>query len=158
MIGTLIVTSGKVDYKYKVGENNCEDSSILNNNSQSNVYIFPREQIYNKTLDYFLEGKFTENTIITNISSDIIIKETEIDSDGYVVVNGYIKRYVNYEEDNSISKRLRSTVKFTQRLEKSIGKLPKVSVGNNIGSSYYFQNDSQLIIIMSITFNLQYEV
>lgn len=52
MIGTLIVTSGKVDYKYKVGENNCEDSSILNN-SQSNVYIFPREQIYNKTLDYF---------------------------------------------------------------------------------------------------------
>lgn len=90
MIGTLIVTSGKVDYKYKVGENNCEDSSILNN-SQSNVYIFPREQIYNKTLDYFLEGKFTENTIITNISSDIIIKETEIDSDGYVVVNGYIK-------------------------------------------------------------------
>ena len=102
-------------------------------------------------------GKF-QNTIITNISSDIIIKETEIDSDGYVVVNGYIKRYVNYEEDNSISKRLRSTVKFTQRLEKSIGKLPKVSVGNNIGSSYYFQNDSQLIIIMSITFNLQYEV
>lgn len=153
MIGTLIVTSGKVDYKYKVEENNGEDTSILNN-SQSNIYVFPREEIYNKTLDYFLEGKFTENTTITNISSDIIIKKTEIDSDGYVVVNGYI----NYKEDNLISKRLRSMVKFTQRLEKSIGKLPKVSVENNIGSSYYFQSDTQLIIIMSITFRLQYEV
>ena len=46
---------------------NGEDSAILNN-SESNIYVFPRQEIYNKTLDYFLEGKFTENTIITNIS------------------------------------------------------------------------------------------
>ena len=39
MIGTLIVTSGKVDYKYKVGENNCEVIVTSESGEQNKINI-----------------------------------------------------------------------------------------------------------------------
>lgn len=159
MIGDLVVTSGKVKYKYKVETNNADDNCILDS-SKGYIYVFPQSERYIVTLNYFIEGKLSKNSVISNITTDIIVSNKSVNSEGYLIINGFIKQVITYKNgSDSLIKRLRTNVEFTNKLCKVIGEVPTVTIdSNSIYTSYYFDGNNQVVIVIKAIVNLKYEV
>ena len=159
MIGDLVATSGNVEYKYKVETDNAEDNCILDS-SKGYIYVFPQGESYSLALNYFIEGKLSKTSVISNITTDIVISNKSVNSEGYLIINGFIKQVITYKDgSNYLIKRLRTNVEFTNKLCRIIGETPNVTIDNNsIYASYYFEGDNQVVIVIKAIANLKYEV
>lgn len=159
MIGDLVVTSGNIEYKYKVGIINTEDNCILDS-SKGYIYVFPQGESYSVIFNYFIEGKLSKTSVISNITTDIIISNKSVNLEGDLIINGFIKQVITYKDgSDSLMKRLRTNVEFTNKLGKSIGKIPTVTIdSNSIYTSYYFEGNNQVVIVIKAIVNLKYEV
>lgn len=157
MIGDLVVTSGKAEYKYKVGTANGEDNCILDS-SKGYIYVFPKGESYNVIFNYFIEGKLSKTSVISNITTEIIISNKSVDAEGYLFISGFIKQVITYKNgSDSLMKRLKTSVTFTNKLGKSIGEIPIVTIDNDsIYTSYYFEVNNQVVIVIKAISNLKY--
>lgn len=159
MIGDLVVTSGNVEYKYKVGTSNAEDNCILNS-SNGYIYVFPQGESYSISFNYFIEGKLSKTSVISNITTDIIISNKSVNLEGDLIINGFIRQVITYKNgSDSLMKRLRTNVEFTNKLCKVIGEVSTVTIdSNSIYTSYYFEGNNQVVIVIKAIVNLKYEV
>lgn len=122
--------------------------------------MFPQSERYIVTLNYFIEGKLSKNSVISNITTDIIVSNKSVNSEGYLIINGFIKQVITYKNgSDSLIKRLRTNVEFTNKLCKVIGEVPTVTIdSNSIYTSYYFEGNNQVVIVIKAIVNLKYEV
>lgn len=124
------------------------------------IYVFPQSERYIVTLNYFIEGKLSKNSVISNITTDIRVSNKSVNSEGYLIINGFIKQVITYKNgSDSLIKRLRTNVEFTNKLCKVIGEVPTVTIdSNSICTSYYFEGNNQVVIVIKAIVNLKYEV
>lgn len=121
------------------------------------IYVFPQSERYIVTLNYFIEGKLSKNSVISNITTDIIVSNKSVNSEGYLIINGFIKQVITYKNgSDSLIKRLRTNVEFTNKLCKVIGEVPTVTIdSNSICTSYYFEGNNQVVIVIKAIVNLK---
>ena len=152
MIGTLIKTSGKFDYKYKVNNQYSEDNTTLDS-SKGDVYIYPKNETNVENFNYFLENKIPQGSTVTFITN-ITIGSVTLQSNCNIGISGIIQQTITYKY-NGVTKRIKTNMQYSKTINTSVNSIPTITVLST-ESNYYFVANSQVVIIITATLNLKF--